>query len=93
MVTSCSATYFLEVGAHFSLKVTTKVLLDTKVLRKFRFLGYFSKAKPEGCNQEDWSASDKFGIITLCSATYYLVVGAPVSLKVATKACFRVKQF
>ena len=42
----------------------------------------------EECDQEDWSVSDKFGIITPCSATYYLEVHARVSLKVATKAYF-----
>ena len=31
---------------------------------------------------------DKFGIITPCSATYHLEVGAHVSLKLATKASF-----
>ena len=59
-----------------------------KKLLKLRFLDYFSKAKTEECDQEDWSVSDKFGIITTSSATYHLEMGAPVSLKVATKACF-----
>ena len=59
-----------------------------KKLLKLRFLDYFSKAKTEECDQEDWSVSDKFGIITTSSAAYYLEMGAPVSLKVATKACF-----
>ena len=31
---------------------------------------------------------DQFGITIPCSATYLLEVGARVSLKVATKACF-----
>ena len=34
----------------------------------------------EECDQEDLSVSDKFGIITHCSATYYL--------EVTTKASF-----
>ena len=42
----------------------------------------------EECDQEDCSESDIFGIITLCSATYHLVVGEPASLNLATKASF-----
>ena len=72
-----SATYFLEIGAHVSLKVATKVFLEVKKLLKLRFLDSFSKTETEECNQEDWSASDKFGIITSCSAVYHLEVGAP----------------
>ena len=33
-----------------------------------------------------WSVSGTFGIITPCSATYYMVDGAAVSLNLATKA-------
>ena len=54
-----------------------------------RFLDNFSKAEGEECDQEDWNVSDTFGIITLCSATYHLEVGASISLKAATKASFR----
>ena len=53
-----------------------------------RFLDYFSKAEKDECDPQDWSVSDKFGVITPCSTTYHLEVGAPVSLKVATKASF-----
>ena len=59
-----------------------------KVLLKLRFLDYFSKAKTENCDQEDWSVCDRFGIITPCSATYHLVVSGPVSLNLTTKASF-----
>ena len=45
----------------------------------------------EECNQENCSLTDKFGIITPCSATYHLEFGAPVSLKAVTKGCFGVK--
>ena len=44
------------------------------------------KKKGEECDQQDWNDSDKFGFITPCSAIYHLEVGAPVSLKAATKA-------
>ena len=54
-----------------------------------RFLDYFSKAKTKECNQGDCNFYDKFGITTHCSATYYLEVGAPVSMKAATKASLR----
>ena len=53
-----------------------------------RFLDYFSKAKREECDQDDFCVSYTFGIITPCSATYDLVVGRPVSLNLATKASF-----
>ena len=39
------------------------------------------------CEQENLSVSNKFGIITPCSATYHLEVGVPILLKVGTKAC------
>ena len=45
-------------------------------------------AKTEDCDQEDWSVSDIFGIITPCSATCHLVVGGSVSLNLTTKASF-----
>ena len=39
-----------------------------------------------------WNVPDCFGIITPCSATYHLKVGAPISLKAATKASLRGKK-
>ena len=42
----------------------------------------------EECDQEDWTVSDRFGIITPCSAIYHLVVGRSVSLNLATKPSF-----
>ena len=54
-----------------------------------RFLDNFSKAKREEYDQKDCSASGKFGIITTCSATYFLELGASVSLKVASKGSLR----
>ena len=71
-----------------SLKVATKVFLEVKRLLKLKFLDHFSKAETEKCTQDDWSVSDKSGIVTTCSATYHLEVCAPISLKVATKVCF-----
>ena len=52
---------------------------------KLRFLGYVYEAKTEKIDQEHWSVCDTFEIITPCSATYNLEVGAPISLKPATK--------
>ena len=49
----------------------------------------------EECDQKIRNFSDKFGVTIPCSLTYYLLtyyflkVGAPVSLKVATKGYFR----
>ena len=81
----CSATYFQEVGARVLFKVATKGSPRDKKLWKFRFLGCFSKAKTEECNQNVWNVFDQFGIIIPCTATYFLEVGARVSLKVVTK--------
>ena len=73
------------------MKVAAQVL-EIKELLKLRFLDYFSKTKKEQCNRNDWSASDTFRIITPCSSTFHLEVNAPVSLKLATKACFGSKE-
>ena len=40
------------------------------------------------CDQKVWNALVQFGITIPCSTTYFLEVGARVSLKVATTACF-----
>ena len=45
------------------------------------------------CDQENCIVSDTFRIITPCSTTYHLEVGAPVSLKLATKASFGGKKY
>ena len=74
------------------LKVTSKDFLEIKNILKLRFLDYFSKAETEKCNQEDWSAFDKYGITTACSVTYFLEVNARFSLKGTTKASFRGKK-
>ena len=47
MFLSSSAAYFLKEGARFSLKVTTKASFGSKKALKFKFLGYFPKAKSE----------------------------------------------
>ena len=70
------------------------VILEVKKPEKFaflqfRFLGNFSKVKTEECNKKDRSACHRFGIIIPCSATYFLEVGARVSLKVDTTVFFR----
>ena len=69
------------------MKVDSKAIFSGKKTVKIE-IRLISKAKMEECDQEDWSVSDIFGIITLCSATYHLVVGGPVSLNLATKASF-----
>ena len=74
----CSATFLLEVGACFSLKLATKQSFRCKKLRKCRFLCYFLKQK-----------RINIYISIHCSATYFLKVGERVSLKVATKVSFR----
>ena len=88
----CSAASFLEVGAGISLKVATKVFFRRKKTLKIEIFRLLYKAETEECDQEDWSFSDKIGIITPCSSTYHLELGAPVSLKLTTKASFGGKE-
>ena len=69
--------------------IATEAFRGCRKLWKFRFSCYFTKAKTEQCNQKDLFVFNKFGISIHCSATYFLRVGASVSLKVATKVSFR----
>ena len=50
------------------------------------------KQQPKECKQQGGSVFDKFGIMTPCSATYNLEVGAPVSVKAAIIASLKVKK-
>ena len=75
-----------------SLKVATKSSFRDNKIKKIACLWLYSQAKTEELNQNDWSVSEKSGIIKLCSAPYFLEVHLPVSLKAATKACFRGKK-
>ena len=45
----------------------------------------------EECDQKISNVFDQFGITMPCSATYFLEVGARVSLKLATKGFLRGK--
>ena len=75
----------------FHIKLPRKSLLEVKRLCKFRFFGTFSKAKKVECDQEVEHFFDQFDITIRFSATYFLEVGAHVSLKVATKRSIRRK--
>ena len=44
------------------------------------------------CDQKVWNVFDQFGIAIPCLATYFLEVGAHVSIKAATKVSIRVKK-
>ena len=46
----------------------------------------------EECNEKFWNVFDQFGIFIPCSATCFLEVGAPLSLKVVTKGSTRGKK-
>ena len=46
----------------------------------------------EECDQKVWYIFDQYGISISCSATYFMEVGARVSLKVATKVSIRGKK-
>ena len=69
-----SATYFLEVGAHISLKVATKGSIRGKKLWKFRFLGSFSKLKTEECDKKVWNVFDQFGIFSGSTYTRFIEI-------------------
>ena len=61
-------------------------------LWKFRFFGSFSIAKTEWCDQKVWNVFDQSGISIAFSATYFMEVGARVSLKVTAKVSIRGKK-
>ena len=63
-----------------------------KKLWKFRFLGCFGKGKMKEYDQKVWNVFDQFGIAIPCPTTYFLEVGARVSLKVANKGSNRGKE-
>ena len=46
----------------------------------------------EQSDQKVWNVFNQFGISIPCSHTYFLQVGAQVSLEVATKGSFRGKE-
>ena len=82
----------MEVGARVSLKVATKVSIRGKKLQKFRICGCFSITKTEEWDQKVCNLFYQFGISLSCSATYFLEVGARVSMKLATKGSIRGKK-
>ena len=90
MMISYLVTYFLEVGARFSLKVTTKPLLRENP--KSLILGYFSKVEKEYCDQKKKKKkkglSDNFGMLMSGFDAYFLEVSAHALLKIATKGSF-----
>ena len=73
----------------FHLESSPKGLLEVKSIKKFRFLGCFSKAKTKDCDQKISNVFDQFGITIPCSDTYFLEVDTHFSLKVATKGSLR----
>ena len=99
-----SGTYFLEVSALVSLKVVINNSLREKRTIKFRFLGHFSIAKTEECDQKDQNCSDEFTMLMevldtyfvrvdamAWSGEYFLETSAHVLLKFAFKDYFRDK--
>ena len=56
------------------------------------FLGYFSKARTEECDQKNWNLSDKFGMIMHGWDIYSLEINAHLFLKVASNDSFRDKE-
>ena len=62
-----------------------KKLKPVKKILQLRFLDNFSSTVAEECDQYDCNVSDKFGIVTPCSAPYHLEAGEPILLKTATK--------
>ena len=71
------------------MKEATKASIKGKKLWRFSFLGSFSTAKTEVCDQKVWNVLGQFGICIACSGIYFVEVGARVSLKVTTKGSIR----
>ena len=69
-----------------------KLLLVAKNLWNSTFLGYFSKAQTEQCDQKKISLSDKFGMLISGLDTYFREVSAHALLKVATETSFNGKK-
>ena len=63
-----------------------------KKLWKSTFLGYFSKAQTEKCDQKKKSLSDKFGMVISGLDTCFLEASAHAMLKVATETSFSGKK-
>ena len=78
--TPCLATYSLEVGARFSLKIATKTSLRGKKTQIFRVKVTLKQKRSSVTKITE--VCKRFGIIIPCLATYFLEVGARVSLKV-----------
>ena len=75
----------------FHWKQPPKGVLVVKTLWKFRTLGCFSKSNTEECGQKVWNIFEQIAVGKPCSTTYFLEVGARVSLKLATKGFLRGK--
>ena len=87
---SCLATYFLEVYARVSLKVSSKgSIRDKKSLKNWIFSFFLNKNG--GCHQNLWNIFNQFGSTIPCLARYFLEILARLSIKVATKVSSRVK--
>ena len=63
-----------------------KLLLEVKKLWKSRFLGYFSKAKREECNQKTWSVCNVFGIAIRSSVMWVRMFHRKLPPKVLLEA-------
>lgn len=89
MVIPRSATYYLELRAHASLKVANKSSFRGKKLWKFSIFKLLFKSKIRmSATKKTWSVFNKFEILMPGSDTYFLGVTAHVSLKVSTKGSF-----
>ena len=66
-----------------------KLLLEEENIGKSKFLGYFSKARTEECDQKELSWFDKFEMLMSGLDAYFLEANAHALLKIATKGSFR----
>ena len=76
----------------FTESSNQSVSQNEKRLWKFRFLGCFSIAKSEECNQKVWNFLHQSDITIACSAPYFIEVGGRGSLEVPTKGSPRGKK-
>ena len=84
---------FLKMSACVSLRVVTNmVFLELKNYEGLEVLRLFSKAKREQCDQKNLTFSGKFSMLLSDQNSFFLELGARVSLQVATKWSIRGKK-
>ena len=93
IISPCSATYFMKVGASVSLKPATKTSFGGKKILKIYIFRVLFQSKNGDVRPKKLSLSDKFGMLISRLDTYFVDKSAHALLKVATKGSFRGKRY